>query len=391
MAGKSKAFINGKIIFPDQIVTGMDLLLDGSKIQAITGRGNYNPSDYEIVDLNGRFVSPGFIDLHVHGCLHHTFNETSAEAYDVILRKTLSYGVTTLVPTLVAAPIPELVKTLEFIGSRRNNQNIGRTKIMGAYLESPYISPAASGAIPASAIRSIEDGTIDELLNLHEAISVFMIAPELPGAVEAVRKMKSAGLIISMGHSTATESDILPVIDAGASHVTHLWSAMSSVIRQGPWRKPGLLEVALTRPELTAEIIADNKHLPPTLMKLAVQSKGESLCAVSDALNGAGLEEGAHFFVGDNEYEVVDGVGMVADRSVFAGSTTLLGQELPILVDVVGLSLSHAIRMISTIPANILGIENRTGKIQPGLDADLVLLNDDLSISEVFQQGNRVI
>jgi N-acetylglucosamine-6-phosphate deacetylase len=188
----------------------------------------------------------------------------------------------------------------------------------------------------------------------------------------------------------AIEKEIIPAIDAGASHVTHLWSAMSSVVRHGPWRQPGLLEVALTNPSLTAEIIADNRHLPPTLMKLAVQSKKGSLCAVSDALNGAGLPEGSHFTVGDQIYEVADGVGMVPDRSCFAGSTTLLNREIPVLIEKVGLSIPDAIRMVTEIPARIIHIDQETGSIKSGLSADLVIFNDDFTPVRVFQKGITV-
>ncbi len=390
MRQKIKVFTNGKVILPDRIAENLDIVVDGSKIKALSETRHYSPSDFETIDLQGQYLAPGFIDLHIHGCLHHTFNEPDAEAFNVILSKTLEQGVTKLVPTLVAAPIDELERSLAFLSEWRRNQTPGKTQITGAYLESPYIAPSASGALPASAIRDFNDDSFARLINLHNAFSIFMLAPEIPGAVEAIQKLKANGIIVSLGHTAAIEEEILPAIDAGASHVTHLWSAMSMVVRRGAWRKPGLLEVALTHPELTAEIIADNRHLPPTLMKMAVQMKGDTLCAVSDALNGAGLEEGAYFYVGGNRYQVVDGVGMVEDRSVFAGSTTLLGQELPILTNVVGLSLPHAIRMISTVPARILGLSDQTGSIQTGLDADLVVLKQDLSVSEVYQLGNRV-
>ncbi|HOP00710.1 MAG TPA: N-acetylglucosamine-6-phosphate deacetylase [Flexilinea sp.] len=381
------AIQNSKIIFPEKVEEGKVLLLRDGKIAGIVGRDDFNPEDYLTIDATGKYTAPGLIDLHVHGCYNHTFNESDPEAFNTILRNTLRYGITTLVPTLVAAPIPNLIQSLCFIDKWKSEQKPGITQITGAYLESPYIAPQAAGAIPASALRKITDGSIDQILELSYAISIFMIAPELEGAMDAIRKIKQKGIIAAMGHSMAIESEIIPAIEAGASHVTHLWSAMSSVVRQGPWRKPGLLEVALVYPQLTTEIIADNRHLPTTLMKLAVKAKGDKVCAVSDALNGAGLPEGSHFFVGENEYEVVDGVGMVADRSCFAGSTTLLGQEIPILVKEVGLSIPEAIRMVTKIPAKILGIADKKGSIRTGLDADIILLDSNFKIHEIFQQG----
>lgn len=384
------AITNGKIVLPDRILTGKSVLIEDGKIAAIAAPDDTNPDDYHPIDAAGAFVTPGLIDIHVHGCLHHTFNDPTAEAFETILRKTLSCGITTLLPTLVSAPIDELCETLNFLGAWKAAQKTGLTQIHGAYLESPYIAPAAAGAQPASTIRTPDDGSIDRLLDVQSAIAIFMLAPELPGGIEAVRKIAQRGIIPAMGHTMAIEKEILPAIDAGASHVTHLWSAMSGVVRHGPWRQPGLVEVALTNPALTVEIIADNRHLPPTLMKLAIQSIGDRLCAVSDALNGAGLPEGSKFRVGDQIYEVADGVGMVPDRSSFAGSTTLLNQEIPILIEETGRSIPEAVRMVTEIPARIIKAQDRIGSIKPGLDADLVLFTEDFEPLQVIQKGQRI-
>ena len=389
-ANKPTAIIHGKIILSDQIVEGKTILIADGKIKAIDQIDSISENEFDCIDAEQKFIAPGLIDLHIHGCLHHTFNEADETAFQIILTNTLSCGVTTLQPTLVSAPIPQLCRSLDFIAAWKKTQKIGMTQITGAYLESPYISPAANGAIPASTLRTPDDGSIDTLLENPDALSMFMIAPELPGAIDSIKKITAKGIIAALGHSMAIEKEISPAVNAGASHVTHLWSAMSSVVRHGPWRQPGLLEVALTNPSLTAEIIADNRHLPPTLMKLAVQSKKGSLCAVSDALNGAGLPEGSHFTVGDQIYEVADGVGMVPDRSCFAGSTTLLNREIPVLIEEVGLSIPDAIRMVTEIPAKIIHIDQETGSIKAGLSADLVIFNDDFTPARVFQKGISV-
>jgi N-acetylglucosamine-6-phosphate deacetylase len=170
--------------------------------------------------------------------------------------------------------------------------------------------------------------------------------------------------------------------------VIHLWSGQSSTVREGPWRKPGLLEAALVFEGLTAEMIADNKHLPPTLMKLAYKCLGaDRLCAVSDATNGAGLPEGTHFDMGEMEYEVREGVGMLLDRSAFAGSTTLLNQMLPILTQVVGIPLLEAVRMASLTPARIIGLDGRKGSLAAGKDADIAIFEEDFRAWRVMIGG----
>ena len=228
-------------------------------------------------------------------------------------------------------------------------------------------------------------------LTYADVLRVFMVAPELPGAIELIDKINRAGIVPAAGHSSAHDTHIRAALDHGLRHVTHIWSAMSSVVREGPWRKPGLLEAALTFDELTVEMIADNRHLPPTLMKLAYKCIGpDRLCAVSDATSGAGLPDGSRFTMGGMEYEVADGVGMMFDRSAFAGSSTLLNQMLPVLIDVVGIPLVEAIRMTTLTPARIVGVDDRKGSLEAGKDADIVIWNDDFTPWRVIIGGQSL-
>ena len=237
---------------------------------------------------------------------------------------------------------------------------------------------AQAGALDPDHLRAPDDGTPDLFLQYADVLRIVSYAPELPGALELTKRLVELGIVPAAGHSTAREQDLLPVIEAGLRHVVHLWSAQSTTVREGPWRKPGLLEVSLTREDLSAEMIADNRHLPPTLMKLAYKAVGpERLCLVSDATSGAGLPEGARYRMGGMEYEVHDGVGMMFDRSAFAGSTTLLGQMVPILVQVVGVPVAEAVRMASLNPACVIGVDDRKGSLEPGKDADLVFFDAD--------------
>jgi N-acetylglucosamine-6-phosphate deacetylase len=215
-----------------------------------------------------------------------------------------------------------------------------------------------------------------------------MLAPELPGALDLVEALNAAGIVPAAGHTNAHDSHLRAAMQVGLRHVTHLWSAMSLVVREGPWRKPGVLEAALTFDGLTAEIIADNRHLPPTLMRLAFKCLGpDRLCAVSDASSGAGLPEGARYQMGRMEYEVHDGVGMLLDRSAFAGSTTLLNRMVPVLRDVAGIPLAEAVRMVTLTPARIIGVHDRKGSIAPGKDADLAVFDDDFTTWRVMIDG----
>jgi N-acetylglucosamine-6-phosphate deacetylase len=372
------ALINGRIVLPDAIVDDRALVIENGKIAAIAEVDTIG-SDAHSIDVGGRWITPGLIDIHTHGALGHTFNEPTHEAFTTICAENARHGVTSLCATLAPAPWADLIACFDFTRTWRATHTTG-ANVLGLYLESPYTNIAQKGALDPQCLRSPDDGSADELLEFADVLRVFMLAPELPGAIDLVDKINRLGIVPAAGHSSAYEGHVRAAMEHGLRHVTHIWSAMSSVVREGPWRKPGLLEAALTFDGLTVEMIADNKHLPPTLMQLAYKCIGpDRLCAVSDATSGAGLPEGSRFVMGGMEYEVADGVGMMFDRSAFAGSTTLLGQMLPILIDMVGIPLVEAIRLTTLTPARIVGVGDRKGSLEIDKDADIVIWNDDFT------------
>ena len=260
--------------------------------------------------------------------------------------------------------------------------------MLGAHLESPYVSPAQQGALDPASMRTPDDGSVDALLAYADILRIFVLAPELPGALDLIARLNSLGVIPAVGHSSAKDEQVLAAMRVGLRHVTHIWSAMSSTVREGPWRKPGVLESALVFDGLNVEMIADNRHLPYTLMKLATKCIGpDRLCVISDACNGAGLPAGTRYRMGSMEYVVGDGVGMMLDNTAFAGSTTLLNQMIPILRDVVGVPLVEAIRMATLTPARAIGEDASIGSIAPGKRADLAIFEDDFTAWRVIIGG----
>jgi N-acetylglucosamine-6-phosphate deacetylase len=370
------AVVNGRLVLPDKIVTDQGLLLEGESLVAIAPVDAFG-ADVVRIDAGGRYVAPGLVDIHTHGALGHTFNEPTGEAYGTIVRENARRGTTALVATVATAGVPDMLACLSFAREWMAQPRQG-AQVLGVHLEGPYMHRAQAGALDPGNLRTPDDGTPELFLEYADVLRIVSYAPELPGALELTRTLVELGIAPAAGHSTAREEDLLPIIEAGLHHMVHLWSAQSTTVREGPWRKPGLLEVSLTREDLSAEMIADNRHLPPTLMKLAYKAVGpERLCIVSDATSGAGLPEGTRFRMGDMEYEVHDGVGMMFDRSAFAGSTTLLGQMVPILVQVVGVPVAEAVRMASLNPARVIGVDDHKGSLEPGKDADLVFFDDD--------------
>ena len=383
------ALTNGRVILPQEIVTGKAVVVEGKKIVGIAETDSLG-TETEKIDVGGRYIAPGLIDIHTHGALDHTFNEPTVEAFASITEENATRGITSLLATISTAPIPDLVKCLEF--SRRwMHESHERAQMLGVHLEGPYFSLAQKGAQDPENIRTPDDGTPGILLEHHDVMRIMTYAPELPGGLDLTARLAKLGIVPAAGHSSAKEEDVLAAMEVGLRHIIHIWSGQSSTVREGPWRKPGLLEASLVFDGLTVEMISDNKHLPPTLMKLAYKCIGANrLCIVSDATSGAGMPEGARFRMGEMEYEVHDGVGMVLNRTSFAGSTTLVNQMVPILIEAVGIPLVEAIRMATLTPARVISFDDRKGSLEAGKDADLAVFEDDFAAWRTMIGGRWV-
>lgn len=383
------ALTNGLIVLPTTVIRDQALVIDTGRIVGLVAPAEL-AADLPRFDVGGRLITPGLIDIHIHGALGYTFNEPTPAAFGAILQENARSGVTSLLATTATDAIENLVASLELAHQWMATPHPG-AQILGVHVEGPYFSMAQRGAQDPGHIRNPDDGSVEQLLEYRDIIRLLTFAPELPGAIDLTKRLVALGIVAAAGHSSAREEDVKPAIDAGLRHMIHMWSSQSTTIREGPWRKPGLLEVSLTDERVTGEIIADGKHLPPTLMKLAYKCLGpDRLCAVSDATSGAGLPEGARFRLGGMEYEVCDGVGMLFDRTAFAGSTTLLNRMIPILTQQVGIPLVEAVRMTTLTPARVIGVADRKGSLESGKDADIAIFNEDFTTWGVVIGGQAV-
>lgn len=380
------ALVNGTIVLPDQLVEGQALYVADGVIRSICDIGDL-PSDIEQVDAGGRLITPGLVDIHIHGAHGSSFNEASAEAFGTILQANVRAGVTSVLATTATAPIPQLMACLETAEQWMKSPGQG-ANLLGVHVEGPYFALSQVGAQDPANIRTPADGQYEQLLEWQEIIRIFTYAPELPGALTLTKRLNELGIVAAAGHSAAREEDILPHFPLGLRHFIHIWSGQSTTVRDGPWRKPGLLEVSLTAEHVTVEMIGDGKHLPPTLMRLAYKCIGaDRLCLISDATSGAGLPDGARFRMGEMEYVVGDGVGMLLDYTAFAGSTTLLSQVVRTVVEQVGVPIVEAVRMASLTPARVIGVDDRKGSLAAGKDADVVIFDRDFRPWQVMVGG----
>jgi N-acetylglucosamine-6-phosphate deacetylase len=380
------ALVNGRVIVPDAVLTGKALLIEDGRILGISDAAALG-SETATLDVGGRYIAPGLIDIHIHGAVGHSFNEVSDDAWAAITGETVARGVNSLLATLGTASVSNLAACLQ-LGDTWTRQRQQGSQVIGVHLEGPYFSYEQRGAQDPQHLRTPDDGSADQLLEHHESMCIMSFAPELPGALALTARLTELGIVAAAGHSSAQDSDIAAAMQAGLKHTIHIWSGQSTTIREGPWRKPGLLEATLSFDGLTAEMISDGKHLPPTLMKLAYKCLGpDRLCVISDATNGAGLPDGTVFQMGDMTYDIHDGVAMLLDRTSFAGSSTLLNEMIVVLTQQVNLPLHEVVRMASLTPARVIGVDDRKGSLAAGKDADVAIFNDDFSAWRTMIDG----
>lgn len=374
-------FSNARLILPDGIRDGLELVVENGKIAEIRER-----SAADSTDLAGNYLAPGFIDLHIHGALGRDAMEATPEAFRCICDYHATGGTTSLLLTTVTAPIAEIVNVLRAVRTLAG----GIKQIAGVHVEGPFISRTRPGAQRAEFIRDPATDLADQLLDFADVIKIMTLAPELPGALALIGRLRMHNILASGGHSDASDIEARAGFEHGMRQVTHTFNAMSSARRRGIHREAGLLEFALSEPEMVCELIADGHHVSATLMKMLYRAKGPGgICLVTDATAGAGLPPGKEFSLGGRGCIVDDGVCLLADRSALAGSASRMIDLVRVMVNEVGIPLNEAVAMASANPARTLGFQ-RKGKLEIGAEADLVVLAPDLNVLRTIVAGDEV-
>lgn len=346
----------------------------------------------EIINGTGLYASAGFIDLHVHGAKGCDFMDGTLEDFGIICQYHAAGGTTALLATTASAPTEQIVHSLATT-RRAKKVLFGGAQVLGAHVEGPYFATEKRGCHREKEVRLPDEKDWRRILEYADAICSMTLAPELPGAEALIREMSRQGILVCLGHSAATYEEALRAVGWGARHVTHLYCAMSTTIRRQARRICGLQEAALLCDELTTEVIADGKHLPPELIRMALKCKGlERVCAVTDAMRGAGMPDGQYAFgPADGDLaNVKDGEARTLDGSSFASSVVRMNDLLRVLVMEVGLSIPDAVTMLTETPARILRIDASKGFLKPGADADIVLWNERFEVCKTFVRGELV-
>lgn len=368
---------NGRVVTPDGVLENGWVSVADGRIAAV---GQGPAPDGPTTDVGGGTIVPGFVDIHCHGGGGDAFTSSDPAKVRRAAAAHRKHGTTTLLASLVSRPVPELADQVSALA-----ELVQEGVVAGVHLEGPFLSAARCGAHDPAILCPPEQTAVTKLLDAGKGtVRMITIAPELEGAVPAVRQLVDAGVIAAIGHTDATEAQVRPAVDAGASVATHLFNGMRPLHH----REPGPIGALLDDERVTVELICDLVHLHPTAVRLAARHAGlKRTVLITDAIAAAGVGDGV-YDVGGLEVRVVDGVPTLAGGASLAGSTLTMDMAFRNAVNSCGLSLVEAAYATSTRGAELLGLD--TGKLQPGCAADIVVLDAELKPRDVMVRGEWV-
>ncbi|MCE3030871.1 N-acetylglucosamine-6-phosphate deacetylase [Streptomyces sp. CMSTAAHL-2] len=375
-ATNPRVLTGANVVLPTGTVKNGTVAIDGTRI---TGAP---PADAAVLDVSGHWLVPGFVDLHNHGGGGASFSGT-AEQILTAIRTHRAHGTTTLVASTVTDEMDLLVRQAGLLSELAEQGDIA-----GIHFEGPFISPCRKGAHSEALLRHPEPAEVRKLIDAARGQArMLTLAAELPGGIDSVRLLAEHGVIAAIGHTDATYEQTVDAIEAGATVATHLFNAMPALGH----RTPGPVAALLEDERVTVELINDGTHLHPAALELAFHHAGADRVAfITDAMDAAGIGDG-RYMLGPLEVEVSEGVARLVEGGSIAGSTLTLDRAFKRAVTVDRLPVEAAVQALSANPARLLGLSDRVGSLEPGKDADLVLLDADFDVRGVMRHGEWVV
>lgn len=379
MAGRADSTVlaGARVVLPTGTVENGRVIVEGTRIAGST------PDGARTVDLRGHWVVPGFVDMHNHGGGGASFATGTAEDVLTGVRTHRAHGSTTVVASTVTGDLDFLARQAGML-----SELVEQGELAGIHFEGPFISPCRKGAHSEALLRDPDPAEVRKLVDAARGTAKMVtLATELPGGIESVRLLAEHGVIAAVGHTDATYEQTVAAIEAGATVATHLFNAMPALGH----RAPGPIAALLEDERVTVELINDGTHLHPAALELAYHHAGAGRVAlITDAMDAAGSADG-DYLLGPLGVVVKDGVARLVDGGSIAGSTLTLDTAFRRAVTVDKIPVEDVVRSISANPARLLGLDDRVGSLEPGKDADLVVLDEDFTLKGVMRRGAWIV
>jgi N-acetylglucosamine-6-phosphate deacetylase len=365
------------VVLPTGTVPGGRVIVDGTRIAGSA------PVGAPTVDLRDHWVVPGFVDMHNHGGGGASFTSGTVEEILKGIHTHRLHGTTTLVASTVTGDMDGLAQRAGLLSELAEQDDIA-----GIHFEGPFISPCRKGAHSEELLRDPDPAEVRKLIDAARGrASMVTLATELPGGIDSVRLLVEHGVIAAIGHTDATYEQTVEAIDAGATVATHLFNAMPTLGH----RSPGPIAALLEDERITVELINDGVHLHPASLQLAFHhAGGDRVAFITDAMDAAGFGDG-RYMLGPLEVEVSEGVARLVEGGSIAGSTLTLDRAFKRAVTVDRLPIEDVVSAVAANPARSLGLYDRVGSLEPGKDADLVVLDADFGLKGVMRRGEWVV
>ncbi len=376
-----KCVVNGRILLPNGEISGKALAFENGRIIGVV---DAPPTGAEVIDARGGYVSPGLVDVHIHGFMGWDASNGDLSELKNMSRQLAKWGTTAWLPTTMTLHWPVLDGCFAAIRRAMTDSlspDWGGAQVMGCHAEGPFINPKKKGAQLESAIQRPD---IEKLRPWGDVVKLMTVAPEVEGALPFIREATAMGVVISMGHTNATAAQALAGVEAGVTHATHTFNAMTGLNH----REPGVVGAALTDGRVYCELIADTFHVDPMLFSLVAKQKGNRLALITDSIQVAHLPDGSHDQSGQTV--IVDGIRCRFPDGTIAGSSLTLDRAVRNFRHHTGLPLHEVVNMASLYPARSVGLDGTKGSLEPGKDADIVITDGDFNVRQTFVRGMSV-